>query len=80
MNETTVELLLDNEKISWEHNVERQLCQPVKHPNNPLLTAEHPWEESFLTLAGAKGSRADQPLCYAEVELCDFEGTPGGSR
>ena len=78
------ELFLDKKRISWEYNIERRLCQPVKHPGNPFLVREMPWEESFVTvygsvlpkedgtgyrmwyMSGARGTRTDQLLCYAE--------------
>jgi len=47
-----IELFLDRNKISWEHNVQRRLCQPLKHPQNPILQREYPWEERFATLYG----------------------------
>ncbi|MBN1943469.1 MAG: hypothetical protein JW849_09285 [Phycisphaerae bacterium] len=54
-NETdrNLELFLDDELLSWEYNLARTLCQPTKHPANPILQPEQPWEETAITLYGS---------------------------
>ena len=49
---SSIELFLDNQRISWEHNIDRQLNQPVKSEDNPILKCEYPWESSFLAAYG----------------------------
>jgi len=49
----SVELFLDRANISWERNVRRQVCSPVKHQGNPVLQPEYPWEESSVCLYGS---------------------------
>jgi hypothetical protein len=51
--DANLELFLDDELLSWEHNLKRQLCQPTKHPDNPILQPEQPWEETAITLYGS---------------------------
>ncbi|MFA5865452.1 MAG: hypothetical protein WC975_12305 [Phycisphaerae bacterium] len=48
-----VELFLDKSQISWERNIQRELCQPVKYDKNPVLLPEYPWEESYVCLYGS---------------------------
>lgn len=38
------QLFLDDHVIESMENVARTLHQPVKHPDNPVLRREHPWE------------------------------------
>lgn len=47
-----IELFLDQHRISWEHNISRQLNQPVKYESNPTLTGDYPWESSFVAAYG----------------------------
>ena len=47
-----IELFLDQHHISWEHNISRQLNQPVKYESNPTLTGDYPWESSFVAAYG----------------------------
>ncbi len=53
-----VELFLDRHRISWEHNVDRQLQHPRKHEGNPILAPEYPWEASYVTIYGSVLPRA----------------------
>jgi hypothetical protein len=53
MDMSNVELFLDKTRISWERNVRRELCQPVKYEKNPVLQPEYPWEESYVCLYGS---------------------------
>ncbi len=47
-----VQLFLDDELIDWRVNVKRQLQKPTKHPANPLLRADQPWE-TYIGLYGS---------------------------
>ena len=51
MGET--ELFLDDLHISWAHNLRRQLLQPSRFERNPVLSPEHPWELSYVTIYGS---------------------------
>ncbi len=53
MTTVETELFLDDARISWERNLGRELCRPVKYPKNPILQPEYPWEESFVSLYGS---------------------------
>lgn len=57
-----IELFLDRERISWEYNLTRQLCQPVRVTDQPLLQPQYPWEESFVTLYGSILKKPDGGL------------------
>ena len=53
MASNDIELFLDKYRISSEYNVERSLCQPVKHADNPIIVTEYPWEELYVSLYGS---------------------------
>ena len=40
------QLFVDDSLIAESQGVTKVLNQPVKHPNNPLLVKDRPWEES----------------------------------
>ena len=42
-----LELFLDDELISYTRNVRREIIQPEKHPQNPVLRREYPWEAAY---------------------------------
>ena len=42
-----VQLLIDGSAIEDRWDVECRLNQPEKHPKNPVVTADQPWEESI---------------------------------
>lgn len=46
------QVFLDDCLIASSHNVCRVLHQPTKHPANPLLSPEHPWEGQMVLLYG----------------------------
>lgn len=48
-----IELFLDDTRISWEYNLARRLQPPARHEHNPILTPEHPWEGSYVTIYGS---------------------------
>lgn len=50
---TDTELFLDRARISTERNLERCLCQPRKHPDNPIVRSEYPWEQMYITVYGS---------------------------
>jgi hypothetical protein len=47
-NVDDLELFLDTHLLSWEHNAQRVLQQPVRHERNPLLRCEYPWETQYI--------------------------------
>ncbi len=42
------QLFLDDHLVARMLNLQRQMKQPVKHPDNPLISAEHPWEQFYM--------------------------------
>ena len=50
---TDTELFLDRARLSTERNLERCLCQPCKHADNPIIRSEHPWEQIYVTVYGS---------------------------
>lgn len=48
-----LELFLDDEMISNTRNIRRELIRPTKHPLNPLIRREFPWESSHVCLYGS---------------------------
>jgi hypothetical protein len=46
-------VFLDHHAMRAHHNVRREMQQPRKHPANPLLVSEHPWEQHSLALYGS---------------------------
>lgn len=46
------QLFLDNLLIASSSNVKKVFHPPQKHPDNPLMTQEHPWEERYLQIYG----------------------------
>jgi hypothetical protein len=52
MNSEEIELFLDTHRISTTYNVQRRLCQPVKHEENPIVISEHPWEHLYVHVFG----------------------------
>ena len=51
-NAHELELFLDRYRISWQYNVIRELNHPVRYEGNPILSPEHPWEQSFVQMYG----------------------------
>ena len=47
------QLFIDDFLIAVKENVRRTFHQPVKHPDNPILVPEHPWEGSQVLLFGS---------------------------
>ncbi len=47
-----VQLFLDDHLIAASHNITRRLEQPRKHPRNPLIVRDQPWEKRFIELYG----------------------------
>jgi hypothetical protein len=47
-----VQLFLDDYLIAQMENVKRVLQQPARHPENPLLVQEHPWEKFMVKVMG----------------------------
>jgi hypothetical protein len=48
-----VELFLDDQMLSCQRNVGRRVETPAKHPKNPILQSEYPWEEDYVTVYGS---------------------------
>lgn len=46
------QLFFDDQVIAEMRNLERTVNQPVKHPQNPLLEREHPWEAFRVQVYG----------------------------
>ncbi len=42
------QLFLDDYLVSRLRNLKRDMKQPVKHPANPLMVQEHPWESRYF--------------------------------
>ncbi len=42
------QLFLDDYLVSRLRNLTRDVKQPVKHPSNPLIVQEHPWEKRHI--------------------------------
>lgn len=53
MTTMDTELFLDCARVSTERNLERCLCQPHKHPDNPIVCSEYPWEQMYVTVYGS---------------------------
>lgn len=47
-----LELFLDDELISWTQNIARRVRPASKHPDNPIVRPEHPWESLYLSIHG----------------------------
>ena len=47
MEFSRLELFLDDELISYTHNVRREVVQPTKHPQSPILRRDYPWESAY---------------------------------
>ncbi|MAE62730.1 MAG: hypothetical protein CMJ18_00535 [Phycisphaeraceae bacterium] len=83
-----LELFLDRHRISHEANLARHLCHPRKHPDNPVLVGEHPWETQYIAACSilprdgggyrmwyAGGSKTVG--MHADVSLCYAESEDG---
>jgi hypothetical protein len=46
------QLFLDGDLIAACENVHRRIETPRKHPQNPLIVRDHPWEKRFIELYG----------------------------
>ncbi|MFH1571941.1 MAG: hypothetical protein ABIL09_28385 [Gemmatimonadota bacterium] len=46
------QLFLDDLLVARAHNLRRRLQQPDRHPANPLVVQEHPWERHSLQCYG----------------------------
>lgn len=52
-------LFLDLREVTRLERVHRQLHQPVRHPANPVLRAEHPWEDRVSLYGTVRREPAD---------------------
>jgi hypothetical protein len=52
MTNDQIELFLDDYRLSTQYNVQRRLCQPIKHEDNPIVASEHPWEHLYVQVFG----------------------------
>ena len=48
-----VELFLDDQIVCYTRNVRRVVQQPQKHPDNPLIRREYPWDNRHICLYGS---------------------------
>jgi len=46
------QLFLDDKLISRTENLKREIQQPVKHPANPLVVQDSPWEKRLIEIYG----------------------------
>jgi hypothetical protein len=46
------QLFLDDYLVAFEKNLERRIQQPEKHPANPLVVQDFPWEERLIEIYG----------------------------
>ena len=46
------QLFLDDYVIKSIKNLRQELAEPVKHPWNPLIVQEHPWESRYVQVYG----------------------------
>ena len=44
------QMFLDDYLIADMNNLQRTINRPVKHPDNPLITQEYPWESRAIVL------------------------------
>ena len=49
---TQVELFLDDVVVANMENLTRELKQPSKHPSNPLIVQDQPWEDRLVEVYG----------------------------
>ena len=55
-------LFLDDYLVERTDNLARTLNQPTKHPNNPVLRSEHPWEALRVQVYGTALYDPDERL------------------
>ena len=67
-----VELFLDDERVSWMHNVERRLCQPEKYAGNPIVAREYQIPAVLGTQRGT--------MMFEDDMLITVDGTNGSVR
>ena len=73
------QLFVDDHLIAERDGVDLTLHQPTKHPANPVLRAEHPWESEGLAIYGTvmltdtgrfrmwhRAQAGARRICYAE--------------
>lgn len=46
------QLFLDDHVIARMDGVKRTLCRPARHPGNPLMVQDQPWEQRLIKLYG----------------------------
>ena len=46
------QLLLDDHLVATSTNLARQINRPVKHPANPLIVQDMPWEKRLVSIYG----------------------------
>lgn len=77
-------LFLDDLEIENIDNLERVVNQPVKHPDNPVLKREHPWEGFRVQVYGTMLYDPDEKLFkawYMNIpKTADEKITVGGQR
>ena len=47
------QLFLDDHLIGESHGLRRELMQPERHPQNPLIVQDRPWEQRMLSVYGS---------------------------
>ncbi len=46
------QLFLDDHMIAKSRNLKREMQQPTRHADNPLIRQEHPWEKRMIEIYG----------------------------
>ena len=46
------QLFLDDVMIAGSRNIRREIQTPEKHPDNPMIVREHPWEKNAVQVYG----------------------------
>ncbi|MBH06466.1 MAG: hypothetical protein CMJ20_09110 [Phycisphaeraceae bacterium] len=51
------QLFIDNWAVEEQQNINRTFHRPTKHPDNPIIKADRPWEHALYLLGGVEKQR-----------------------
>ena len=69
---STIQLFVDDDVIAVVKNVTRRQHKPVKHPTNPLIRRDRPWEFSTYFRTSAFGVVNDREAGHFKCWYEDY--------
>lgn len=73
-------LFVDDMYVARSDSLSKKLHQPVRHPANPLIFGERPWEEKYVIMHGSLllDPTDDTYKCWYHANGCCYAESPDG--